>query len=98
MRIKELSHNPADSFASGFKKADQAIDKVFTPSQWGKGGSASEPSSRPPKSNKPSLPLEKYQIRDAEGIMQAVVKGDISVLTPQQTELASVLLAKIQKL
>ena len=96
MRIKELSLNPGDAFSSGFKKADQAVDKAFTPSQWGKGSSTSdEPSS---KSDKPSLIIEKYQIRDAEGIMQAVVNGDLSVLTRQQTELASVLLAKIQKL
>ena len=98
MRIKELSLNPADSFSAGFKSADRAMDKVFTPSQWGKGSSTSEPSSSSSKSNKPALTLEKYQIRDAEGIMQAVVKGDLSVLTQQQTELASVLLAKIQKL
>jgi hypothetical protein len=98
MRIKELSLNPADSFSAGFKKADKAIDKAFTPSQWGKGGGSSEPSSVPSKSNKPSLTLEKYQIRDAEGIMQAVVKGNLSVLTPQQTELARDMLNQIQKL
>ena len=98
MRIKELSLNPADSFSAGFKKADQAMDKVFTPSQWGKDSSTKEPSSSSSKLNKPSLTLEKYQIRDAEGIMQAVVNGDLSGLTRQQTELANVLLAKIQKL
>jgi len=98
MRIKELSLNPGDAFSSGFKKASDAVDKAFTPSQWGKGSSASEPSSVPSKSNKPSLTLEKYQIRDAEGIMQAVVKGNLSVLTPQQTELARDMLNQIQKL
>jgi hypothetical protein len=98
MRIKELSLNPADSFSSGFKKANQAVDKAFTPSQWGKGSSASEPSAGRSKSNKPSITIEKYQIRDAEGIMQAVVKGDVSVLTQQQTELAADLLNQIQKL
>jgi hypothetical protein len=98
MRIKELSLNPADSFSSGFKKANQAVDKAFSPSQWGNGTSASEPSSSSSKSSKPALTLEKYQVRDAEGIMQAVVKGDVSVLTQQQTELARDLLIQIQKL
>ena len=98
MRIKEISLNPADSFSSGFKKADQAVDKVFSPSQWGKGNSSSEPSSGSAKSNKAAITLEKYQVRDAEGIMQAVVKGDVSVLTYQQTELAKALLNQIQKL
>ena len=98
MRIKELSLNPADSFSSGFKKASDAVDKAFTPSQWGKGSSASEPSSGNAKSNKPKITLEKYQIRDVEGIMQAVVKGNVSVLTQQQTELARDLLTQIQKL
>jgi hypothetical protein len=98
MRIKELSLNPADSFSSGFKGASQAVDKVFTPSQWGKGSGASEPSTGSAKSSKPTITLEKYQIRDAEGIMQAVVKGDVTVLTQQQTELARDLLNQIQKL
>ena len=98
MRIKELSLNPGDAFSSGFKKAGQAVDKAFTPSQWGKGSAASEPSTGRAKSNKPTITLEKYQVRDAEGIMQAVVKGDVSVLTQQQTELAKDLLNQIQKL
>ena len=98
MRIKELSLNPGDAFSSGFKKSSQAVDKAFTPSQWGKGSSASEPSSDSAKSSKPTITLEKYQVRDAEGIMQAVVKGDVAVLTQQQTELARELLIQIQKL
>jgi hypothetical protein len=98
MRIKELSLNPGDAFSSGFKKSSQSVDKAFTPSQWGKGSNASEPSSGNAKSNKPTITLEKYQVRDAEGIMQAVVKGDVSVLTQQQTELARELLNQIQKL
>jgi hypothetical protein len=98
MRIKELSLNPAKAFSSGFDKASQAVDKAFTPSQWGKGSRASEPSSGSAKSSKPTITLEKYQVRDAEGIMQAVVKGDVSVLTQQQTELARELLSQIQKL
>ena len=98
MRIKEISLNPAKAFSSGFNKASDAVDTAFTPSQWGKGSSASEPSSGSAKSNRPTITLEKYQVRDAEGIMQAVVKGDVSVLTRQQTELATVLLNQIQKL
>jgi hypothetical protein len=98
MRIRELSLNPAKAFSSGFDKASDTVDKAFTPSQWGKGNSASEPSSGSAKSNKPTITLEKYQVRDAEGIMQAVVKGDVSVLTQQQTELARELLSQIQKL
>jgi hypothetical protein len=98
MRIKELSLNPAKAFSSGFDKASDAVDKAFTPSQWGKGNSANGPSSGSAKSNKPTITLEKYQVRDAEGIMQAVVKGDVSVLTQQQTELARDLLTQIQKL
>jgi hypothetical protein len=98
MRIKELSLNPAKAFSSGFDKASDTVDKAFTPSQWGKGSSAKEPSSGSAKSNKPTITLEKYQVRDAEGIMQAVVKGDVSVLTQQQTELARDLLVQIQKL
>jgi len=98
MRIKELSLNPAKAFSSGFDKASDTVDKAFTPSQWGKGSSAKEPSAGSAKSNKPTITLEKYQVRDAEGIMQAVVKGDMSVLTQQQIELATVLLNQIQKL
>ena len=98
MRIRELSLNPAKAFSSGFDKASDTVDKVFTPSQWGKDSSANGPSSGSAKSNKPTITLEKYQIRDAEGIMQAVVKGDVSVLTQQQTELARDLLNQIQKL
>jgi hypothetical protein len=98
MRFKEISLNPGDAFSSGFKKASDTVDKAFTPSQWGKGSSASNPSAGSAKSNKPTITLEKYQIRDAEGIMQAVVKGDVSVLTQQQTELARELLSQIQKL
>ena len=98
MRIRELSLNPAKAFSSGFDKASDAVDTAFTPSQWGKGSSAKEPSSDSAKSSKPTIILEKYQIRDAEGIMQAVVKGDVSVLTQQQTELAKDLLNQIQKL
>ena len=98
MRIKELSLNPAKAFSSGFDKASDTVDKAFTPSQWGKGKSANGLSSGSAKSNKPTLTLEKYQIRDAEGIMQAVIKGDVSVLTQQQTELARDLLNQIQKL
>ena len=98
MRIKELSLNPAKAFSSGFDKASDTVDKAFTPSQWGKGGSTSNLSTGSAKSNKPTIVLEKYQVRDAEGIMQAVVKGDVSVLTQQQTELARDLLNQIQKL
>ena len=98
MRIKELSLNPAKAFSSGFDKTNDTVDKAFTPSQWGKGSSASNPSAGSAKSNKPTITLEKYQVRDAEGIMQAVVKGDVSVLTQQQTELARELLNQIQKL
>jgi hypothetical protein len=96
MRIKEL--NPGDAFSSGFKKASDTVDKAFTPSQWGKDSSAGQSSSGSAKSSKPTITLEKYQVRDAEGIMQAVVKGDVSVLTQQQTELARELLNQIQKL
>ena len=98
MRIKELSLNPAKAFSSGFDKASDTVDKAFTPSQWGKGSSASKTSAGSTKPNKPAIVLEKYQVRDAEGIMQAVVKGDVSVLTPQQTELARDMLDQIQKL
>jgi hypothetical protein len=98
MRFKEISLNPAKAFSSGFDKASDTVDKAFTPSKWGKGGGTSKPSSDSEKSNKPTITLEKYQIRDAEGIMQAVVKGDVSVLTQQQTELAKDLLNQIQKL
>ena len=98
MRIKELSLNPGDAFSSGFKKASDTVDKAFTPSQWGKDGSASKPSTDSAKAGKPTITLEKYQVRDAEGIMQAVVKGDVSVLTQQQNELAKTLLNQIQKL
>ena len=98
MRIKEISLNPAKAFSSGFDKASDTVDKAFTPSQWGKGSAASEPSTGRTKSNKPTITLEKYQVRDAEGIMQAVVKGDVSVLTQQQTELAREFLTQIQKL
>ena len=98
MRFKEISLNPAKAFSSGFDKASDTVDKAFTPSQWGKGSSASEPSSGSSKSSKPTITLEKYQVRDCEGIMQAVVKGDVSVLTQQQTELARELLTQIQKL
>ena len=98
MRIKEISLNPAKAFSSGFDKASDAVDTAFTPSQWGKGGSTSKTSLDSAKSNKPAITLEKYQVRDAEGIMQAVVKGDLSVLTQQQTELAARLLTKIQQL
>ena len=97
MRIKEISLNPAKAFSSGFDKASDTVDKAFTPSQWGKGGSG-KTSSDSAKSNKAAITLEKYQVRDAEGIMQAVVKGDVSVLTYQQTELAKALLNQIQKL
>ena len=98
MRIKELSLNPGDAFSSGFKKASDAVDKAFTPSQWGKGSSAGKDSAGSTKSNKPTITLEKYQVRDAEGIMQSVLKGDVSVLTQQQTELARDMLNQIQKL
>ena len=98
MRIKELSLNPAKAFSSGFDKASDAVDTAFDPKQWGKGSSAKEPSQDNTKSSKPTITLEKYQVRDAEGIMQAVVKGDVSVLTQQQTELARDLLNQIQKL
>ena len=98
MRIKEISLNPAKAFSSGFDKASDTVDKAFTPSQWGKGSGVSKSSSTSTKSNKPTITLEKYQVRDAEGIMQAVVKGDVSVLTQQQTELARDLLDQIQKL
>ena len=98
MRIKELSLNPAKAFSSGFDKASDAVDTAFTPSQWGKGSGVGKPSSDSAKSNKPTITLEKYQVRDTEGIMQAVVKGDVSVLTQQQTELARDLLNQIQKL
>jgi hypothetical protein len=98
MRIKELSLNPAKAFSSGFDQASDTVDKAFTPSQWGKGSSASKTSAGSTKPNKPAIVLEKHQVRDAEGIMQAVVKGDVSVLTPQQTELARDMLDQIQKL
>ena len=98
MRFKEISLNPAKAFSSGFDKASDTVDKAFTPSQWGKGGGTSKTSSDSTKSNKSTITLEKYQVRDAEGIMQAVVKGDVSVLTYQQTELAKALLNQIQKL
>ena len=98
MRIKELSLNPAKAFSSGFDKASDTVDRAFTPSQWGKGSGGGKTSSDSAKSNKAAITLEKYQVRDAEGIMQAVVKGDVSVLTYQQTELAKALLNQIQKL
>ena len=98
MRFKEISLNPAKAFSSGFDKASDTVDKAFTPSQWGKGSSTSKTSSDSKKPNKPTITLDKYQVRDAEGIMQAVVKGDVSVLTRQQTELATVLLKQIQNL
>ena len=98
MRFKEISLNPAKAFSSGFDKASDTVDKAFTPSQWGKGSSVGKTSSDSAKSNKPTITLEKHQIRDAEGIMQAVLKGNVSVLTRQQTELARDLLDQIQKL
>ena len=98
MRFKEISLNPAKAFSSGFDKASDTVDKAFSPSQWGKGSNASKTSAGSAKSNKPTLVLEKYQVRDAEGIMQAVIKGDVSALTQQQTELARDLLNQIQRL
>ena len=98
MRIKELSLNPAKAFSQSFDKASDTIDTAFSPSKWGKGSSSSEPSTSSTKSNKPRITLEKYQIRDAEAIMQAVVNGDVSALSRQQTELAARLLTKIQQL
>jgi hypothetical protein len=98
MRFKEISLNPAKAFSSGFDKASNAVDKAFSPKQWGKGSGASEPSSSSATLSSPTITLEKHQIRDAEGIMQAVLKGNVSVLTRQQTELARDFLEQIQKL
>jgi len=101
MRIRELSLNPAKAFSSGFDKASDTVDKAFTPSQWGKGSTTVEPNrSKPNKSssNIHSIEIEKYQKRDAEEIMQAVVNGDVSLLSSQQQQLADKLLRKLQQL
>lgn len=100
MRIREVSANPGDSFSSGVNKGSDAIDKLFSPSQWGKGKSSNEPESRStkPKATGPAIKLDKYQVRDAEAIMQAVVNRDVSALSQQQQELAKNFLMQLQRL
>lgn len=92
--------NPADAFSAGFNRASDKVDTVFSPSKWGKSSSASGPVSSKTKSPRPAksgLPIESYQQRDAEAIMQAVVNGDVSTLSRQQQELAAELLRKLQR-
>lgn len=101
MRIRELSLNPAKAFSSGFDKASDAVDTTFSPSKWGKGGTtagSTSPSTKSASASKPSIMIEKYQIRDAEAIMQAVVNGDVAALSEPQQQLANELLRKIQQL
>ena len=100
MRIKEVSANPGAAFSSGFNKGSQTINKAFNPSQWGKGTSSNEPASQKKSatSSGPSIKLDKYQIRDAEAVMQAVVDGDVSALSRQQQELAKNFLTQLQRL
>ena len=101
MRIRELSLNPAKAFSSGFDKASDTVDTAFSPSKWGQSSATAASSSAKTKSSsatKPSITLEKHQIRDAAIIMQAVINGDVSTLSQQQTELAKRMLTKIQQL
>ena len=98
MRINELSANPGDAFSSGVSTGSDAVDTIFNPSKWGKGSATAEPSRKSTAKAKAGLPIESYQKRDAEAIMQAVVNGDVSSLSRQQQELAAVLLRKIQQL
>jgi hypothetical protein len=100
MRIREVSANPGDSFSSGVNKGSDAVDKLFSPSQWGKGGSSSEPASKLTRSKPtgPVIKLKQHQVRDAEAIMQAVVDGDVSALSRQQQELAKNFLEQLKRL
>lgn len=96
MRIHELSLNPAKAFSSSFDKASDAVDTAFSPKKWAQAGSKSSGSDKP-SVTKTGFEIEKYQLRNTEAIMQAVVNGDVSALSTQQRELAAQLLQKLRR-
>jgi hypothetical protein len=99
MRLKdlvmELDLNPGNAFSKGFKAGGDTVDKILSPSKWGQGPGPA--GTKEPGAAK-SLQLDPYQVKDAQVIIDAVIKGNVSALSKQQIDTARAILGQLNKL
>ncbi len=93
MRFKELVNEVDSPFQRGFN----AVDRALSPSKWGTGPSSSGTKTRSTSSGS-QLRIDRFEIKDTQEIMSAVVKGNVSDLSRQQIELARELLSRLNNL
>lgn len=88
MRFNEfVEENPGTSFSQGFKQGFDKTDKLFKPSTWGKGSSSTEKTSTKSYSDV-ELSIQRQDLRDAQEIFDAVIKGNVGNLNSRQISLA----------
>ena len=101
MRFKELlvelDLNPATAFSKGFDRGSDTVDRIMSPSKWGS-DSRSSTSAAKKSEGRIQLGLDRFELRDAQEIMSAVIKGDVDNLSRQQIETARKLLARLNDL
>ncbi len=93
MRFKELVNEVESPFQRGF----DAVDRALTPSKWGT-GTGSKGSKQQSRSSNSQLRIDRFEIKDTQEIMSAVVKGNVSDLSRQQIELARVSTSRLNNL
>lgn len=93
MRFKELVNEVDSPFQRGF----DAVDRALSPSKWGTGPGSSGTKTRSTSSGS-QLRIDRFELKDAQEIMGAVVKGNVSDLSRQQIELARELLSRLNNL
>ena len=93
MRLNDLIMEVESPFQRGFN----AVDRALTPSKWGTGPSAGGTKQKSTIGTS-QLKIAKFEIADAQAIMSAVIKGNVSTLSRQQTELAKELLTRLNDL
>lgn len=101
MRFKELlvelDLNPASAFSKGFDRGSDAVDTIMSPSKWGSASKSAAPSDKK-STGRIQLNLDKFELKDAQEIMSAVIKGDVGNLSRQQIETARTLLTRLNDL
>ena len=93
MRFKDFITDAETPFQRGFN----AVDRALTPSKWGSSSTAST-SKKSSSIGALQLKIDRFELQDAQEIMSAVIKGNVSNLSNEQIQTAKNLLEKLNNL
>jgi hypothetical protein len=92
MRFKDFITDAETPFQRGFN----AVDRALTPSKWG--SPTASTSKKSSSIGALQLKIDRFELQDAQEIMSAVIKGNVSNLSSEQIQTAKKLLEKLNNL